>query len=124
HVNVDVPSRLREHRLGAGALAHVGRLPRCGLVMTQGLGELLFERCLQHGLGQLLQQPLPAPPRQALSPRLRTSSRAATSSGGCSFAFFGTVSSVAVMTAPFSPTVIAGGQARNTVRSTVPLACG
>ena len=60
-----------QHRLGPGAVAHVPSLDagRGALFMAQMLGDLLVQGGFQHGLGQLLQQPIRPGQGQALLPR-------------------------------------------------------
>jgi len=68
HVNLHVPARLGQHRLGPRALADVARpdTVRIMLFIAQVLGHLLAQRGLDHRLRQLLEQTVPAGQRQAL----------------------------------------------------------
>ena len=105
-----------------------GRCPSPGagrvvLLVPEVLGHLLVQRGLQHGLGELLQQPVRAGQRQALllgqpDQLLRRASPPPTARPSSSSA---TSSSVAVITAPSPPTSRSACQAGNTVRSTVPV---
>ena len=92
--------------------------------MAEVLGELLVQRRLQHRLGELLQHAARTGQRKSLllglADQLTSCCSSADSSGG-SF-FFATVSSVAVITAPFPPASQRTCQAEHTVRSTGPLA--
>jgi hypothetical protein len=61
-----MPGRFGEHALRASPVAHVPAVGGRMLLVAEMLGELLVQRCLQHRLGQLLQQPVRARQRQTL----------------------------------------------------------
>ena len=69
HVDPDWAAAAGQHLLGPGPVADVpaARALACGimLLITQVAGHLLVQRGLDHGLGQLLQQPVRASQRQA-----------------------------------------------------------
>jgi len=71
HVDLD-RADLSQHRLRANPVARVPTVPthRIMLVIAQMLRHLLFERCLQHPLGQLVQQPVRADQLDTLVPSL------------------------------------------------------
>ncbi len=82
---------------------------------------LLAQRRLDHGLGQLLQQPARAGQGQPCSGASRTSSLAASASAVGSAFLLVTPSGVAVITAPLPPDhQVQRDRPGNTLRSTVP----
>ena len=71
YLDLHVPGGLGQHRLRSGAVADVGGVSIPGrpvLLMAEVIGHLLVQRCLQHTLGELLQQPVRARQGQALLP--------------------------------------------------------
>jgi hypothetical protein len=65
--------RVRHHRFRSGTVSHVRRLAALiGLVLlvTEMLGQLLVQRCLENILREQLQQPIRAGQLQAALPRL------------------------------------------------------
>jgi hypothetical protein len=64
HIDLHVTAAVRQHLFGTGPVADVpaarALAGRVVLLITQVLGDLLVQRRLDHGLGQLLQQPVRA----------------------------------------------------------------
>lgn len=61
NIDLDLPGRLGQHRLGTGSITDIGRSPinrSLIFLVPKMLGHLLIERCFQHILGELLQQPI------------------------------------------------------------------